>query len=321
MQHSTLKSIEDHLGPEPIDVFICCASFEERSQSIAASLSVSKVRHAVIFVNRDYLSVAKGNLACLERIFDGRHGTYELDTDNPLFTADRVVEGLACLSPERGVRRVIVDVTSFTRESMLIMLRYLHDCRPEGASVEFLYANAKEYSVGDSAEKKWLSLGHKEVRSVLGYSGLLLPSKQNHLIVLVGFEDERALTLVYECEPAKITLGIADESEWATGPHQDTNVDRLRRLKNVVGEVNEFTFSGYDARATKRSIQAIIEQNQTFNTIIAPMNTKISTIGAAMVALEDEGVQICYSQADVYNTSSYSLAGKHFFQFSLDELT
>ena len=103
-------------------------------------------------------------------------------------------------------------------------------------------------------------------------------------------------------------------------PHQDTNVDRLKRLKNVVGEVEEFTFSGYDARATKVAIQSIVERNRSFNTIIAPMNTKISTIGAAMVALEDDTVHVCYSQADVYNVANYSKPGEHFFHLSIDEL-
>ena len=316
MLHSTLSNIEHHLGKETIDAFICCASYESRCLSIAKNLLLPKDAHAVIFVNRDFLSVAKDNLKSLEGIFERHHKSYEvyqLDTCNPLFTSDQIVKGFTDLLKTKDVRRFVIDVTSFTRESLLIMLKYFHYFKPEGVIVDLVYSNAKEYSVGDSVEKKWLSSGHKEVRSVLGYPGLLLPSKQNHLIVLVGFENDRALTLVHECEPAKITLGIPDETEWPTSPHQDTNIDRLLRLKNVVGKVNDFTFRGYDAKATKSSIQKIINQDHKYNTIIAPMNTKISTIGAAMVALEDENLQICYSQADAYNIANYSEPGDHFF--------
>ena len=42
------------------------------------------------------------------------------------------------------------------------------------------------------------------------------------------------------------------------------------------------------------------------------MNTKISTLGAAMVALEDESIQVCYAQADVYNANNYSTPGGTF---------
>lgn len=323
MIHSDeLVNVRRQLEPDPIDVFVCCAGYEERSLSIPRNLGESDVEHPVIFVNRDYLHlpVAKQHLDELRSVFPDRQCTYELDTGEPIFTADRIVEALSPVLDCEKKRRIVVDITSFTRESMLILLRYLFSRRQESKSIEFLYANAGEYSVGDSVENKWLSRGHKEVRSVIGYSGVLVPSKQTHLIVLVGFEDERALTLVHECEPAKISLGIADESDWATAPHQDTNVDRLTRIKNMVGMVEEFTFSGYDARSTKLSIQSIIERSQSFNTIIAPMNTKISTIGAAMVALENEIVQVCYSQADKYNISGYSRPGKHFFHLNIDEL-
>jgi len=88
----------------------------------------------------------------------------------------------------------------------------------------------------------------------------------------------------------------------------------------MVGAVDEFTFAGYDAVNTKRTIQEIVENTRDFNTVIAPMNTKISTLGAAMVALEDESVQICYAQANIYNASHYSAPGRHFFHLSMTEL-
>ena len=321
MLHAELANIGPQLASAPIDMFVCSASFEERSLSVAYNLTGLDIANATIFVNRDFLTVAQPNLEKLQKVFADFGRTYELDSGDPLFTADRIVEALSGPLAQEGLRRVVVDVTAFTRESMLILLRFLYSHKPPGTTIEFIYANAGEYSVGDSVDKKWLSRGHKEVRSVLGYSGILVPSKQTHLIVLVGFEDERALTLVHECEPAKITLGIADETDWATGPHQDTNVHRLTRLKNMVGEVEEFTFSGYDAAATKRIIQSIVEKNKSYNTIVAPMNTKISTIGAAMVALQNDAVQVCYSQADVYNVTGYSKPGEHFFYLNIEELS
>ena len=218
MLHSKLTNIRTQLGPERIDAFVCCASYEERCLSIPRSLDAAEVARPIICVNRDYLEVAKPQLDQIQTLFGDRHLTYELNTGDPLLTADRIVQALSKVLEDTNVRRIIVDVTAFTRESTLIMLRYLYMHNRADMSIEFLYANAGEYSVGDEVENKWLSKGHKEVRSVLGYSGLPVPSKQTHLIVLVGFEDERALTLVHECEPAKITLGVGDASDWATGP-------------------------------------------------------------------------------------------------------
>ena len=320
MHNDTLSELNRHIGAQPIDIFICCASFEERSKTIAMHLSVDSVRWAWICYNRDYQELSQDNLDELEALYGGKHTLVELDTTNPLLTADRISASLADFESSDTRMRIVIDVTAFTRESLLILVKYLFERRHHGYTVEFVYANAREYSVGDSSEEKWLSKGNREVRSVLGYPGVLVPSKQSHLIVMVGFEDERALSLIYECEPSRISLGIGNEVEWATRPHQDTNVARFRRLKNLVGAVDVFTFAGYDAVNTKRTIQEIVENTRDFNTVIAPMNTKISTLGAAMVALEDERVQICYAQANIYNTSHYSSPGRHFFHLSMTEL-
>ena len=321
MYSSMLHELDAYLGNRPIDAFICCASFEERSKSIATYLNVKSVRRSWIFINQDYQELSAENAQVLTDLFIGKHTLVRLDTRDPLLTADRISSSLLELRSNGVDKRIVIDITAFTRESLLILLKFLFDGLDQGYTVEFLYSNASEYSVGDASDKKWLSKGNREIRSVMGYPGVLVPSKQCHLIVLVGFENERALSLIDECEPSRISLGIANELEWATTPHQTTNVARLHRLINVVGAVEQFKFLGYDAGGTKKKLEGIIERVKGYNTVIAPMNTKISTLGAAMVALENESVQICYAQANIYNVLNYSAAGSHFFHLSMSEFT
>ena len=320
MLSGKLGEIARYAADEWIGALVCCASFEERCLSIPHQLSRENVGRMVLFVNKDYRNVAEGNVEILKRKFAEKCNLLELNTGDPILTADRIQEGFRGLKEDYDGGLVLIDITAFTRESMMIMLRYLAEDREFGVRVRFVYTRAMEYSIGDSVEEKWLSRGHREIRSVLGYSGMLAPSKRNHLVVMVGFEEERALALVHECEPAVISLGIADESDWATGPHQETNVQRLKRLENEVGEVRRFTFSGYDALATKKQLAKVVGQVVNHNTIIAPMNTKLSTLGAAVFALENDAVQICYSQADMYNVSRYSIPGDHFFCVDFEEL-
>ena len=74
-----------------------------------------------------------------------------------------------------GAHRFVIDATTFTRESLLILVRFLKQSLKTSDSVQFLYAPAKEYSIGTQYEDKWLSRGIREVRSVLGYPGDFLP--------------------------------------------------------------------------------------------------------------------------------------------------
>ena len=130
-----------------------------------------------------------------------------------------------------------------------------------------------------------------------------------------------ALSLIEEWDPAKISLGIGDENQWATRGHQLANQHRLDRLQRVVDSVNKkFVFNGYDAKETKDAIHKLVQNSQDYNNILAPMNTKISTICAGIVAIEDESIQLCYVQPNVYNTDKYSTPGDYFFYFSLDEI-
>lgn len=314
-----LSALNDYLGRRRIDALLCCASFEERCRVIPETVEVDKISHLWVSFNREFERLSKPNLEALESRYQGSCTVMELGINDPIVTADCFANHLEELCRISSAR-IVVDITSFTRESLLILIKFLSERMSEGQSLEFLYLRAKEYSVGDPPQHKWLSKGNREVRSVLGFPGAMVPSRGNHLIVLVGFEDERALSVVRECEPSLISLGVGDETEWATAPHQDTNITRLRRLQSMLGRVNVFAFRGYDANSTKRTVQGLIETKQAYNTILAPMNTKISTLGAAMVALEDESIQVCYAQADVYNTKNYSAPGEHFFHLSLEEL-
>lgn len=317
---STLESLNDSLGERAIDALICCASFEERCKTIPENIALSMVKHAWIAFNRNFKTSTVKNLETIKQRFEDKHTLMEFDTSNPLLTADCIEDKLKQLSALRQPR-VVVDITSFTRESLLILLKYLNERKNAWQSLEFIYIRASEYSVGEHSDNKWLSRGNQEIRSILGYPGTIVPSRKNHLVVLVGFEDERALNLIRECEPSRISLGIGEETEWAAKPHQSTNLERFRRLKSILGPVEEFTFKGYDARATKEVIKKLISNVPDYNTILVPMNTKISTIGAGMAALEDDSIQVCYAQADLYNIKNYSKPGSHFFHVSLEEIS
>ena len=321
MHYGALTELNSHLAGSPIDAFICCASFEERSKVAAECLEGSLVRHAWIAYNQDFESHTRRNLEAIRSRFGDRRTLIKIDTSDPLLTADRIKDRLSTVLADGPPKRIVVDITSFTRESLLILVNILMKQSHRQNTLEFLYTYAKEYSVGDETEAKWLSKGNREIRSVLGYSGDLVPSRPNHLIVLLGFEDERALSLIYECNPARISLGIADENDWATAPHQEKNLSCLRRLQSVMDTVEDFTFSGYDAKATKVRIQEVIARTPEYNAIVAPMNTKISTLGAAVAALEDPSIQVCYARATIYNVANYSNAGNQFFHTSLSEIS
>lgn len=319
MFHGQLDELPSRIDPTSIDLFICSASFESRCVSIPEIVKAHRPKHSVVAFTTELVALVRNHRDSMLGLLGEHTQLMPLSMSKPIVSADSISKILGPLL-QNDPLRIAVDITTFTRESLLIILRFIHDNAANGTCLEFLYSHAKEYSIGDECKEKWLSKGIQEVRSVLGFPGDLLPSRRNHLIVLVGFEDERALSLIRECEPSLISLGIADEIEPGTTPHQLTNIHNLVRLTACLDSVQHFTFKGYDAAATSKIIRDQMTTGLGMNTIIAPMNTKVSTVGAAMLAIEDDSIQICYAEPNIYNYERYSIPDVDFYHFQLDGL-
>lgn len=320
-QHGQLERLQCALGGDKIDVFVTAASFEERCLSILTSLGPIEIERNVVGVNQAYMEAIGHNLRRMEEVLGARGERLYVHSDKPLESARSIEEKVGrCLDGEP--KRVLVDITAFTRETLLMLLECIVRRRRAADTVLLAYANAREYSVGDPSDEKWLSRGIRDVRTVLGFPGIMAPSRPVHLIVMVGFEEERALELVKICEPAFVSLGVADIADEGAKSHQSTNLSRLERLRGHlrgrVRAVSTFGFRAYDASATKAALERQMEAFKACNSVLVPMNTKISTVGALLLALEDERVQICYAPANVYNIDGYSSPGSEYYLFDLD---
>jgi hypothetical protein len=210
-----------------------------------------------------------------------------------------------------------VDITTFTHEALLILLKLLQLKLKPTDSVTFLYTAALEYSVGDEEENKWLSKGIGEIRSVLGYPGKVLPTQKLHLVILTGFESERAERFIEEYEPNMLSLGLADPDSSTSPAHYPVNRAKHSRIAARHKDAVTFVFSCSDPVETMTAIQDRIRQVPDHNVLIAPMNTKISTVGAALVAFDNDSVQLCYATANQYNESNYSKPDSNCYLFTV----
>lgn len=311
-----LTDLGDTLGHSDVDLFIGSASFEKRCRSVLGNVERDHIKRALVAVNRTFGSRLDENLDWFRQRLGDRIEYLEVFSHDPvssLVNVEQSVTRLLALRP----RSVVVDITTFTRESLVMLIRVLYRHREQSTTVSFVYATASQYSVGSSADSsRWLSAGVRNVRPVLGFTGQMAPSRDTHMIVMVGFEDERALELIRSCEPTRVSLGVCDPREPGTQSHQDTNVQRLSRLMSVLPDVAEFEFPGYDPSATQRVLEAQIRLFDDCNVVIAPMNTKMSTVGAALLALQDQSIQLCYATPYFYNFDNYSLPGEDYYLFS-----
>lgn len=308
-----LSDLEQVL-PGDIDLFICSSSFEERCLSIASSISSGRIRNVILATHQDRPECDSGRVLEFRSIYGDKLIRALMSTDNPLVTADGLREALN--EAKRDVKNILVDITTFTHESVLILYRLLLVTFKE-VNITFSYTSAQEYMLGDDAQQKWLSKGIKNIRSVIGYPGEIRPSQPIHLIILAGYEMDRAARLIENYEPEQLSLGCGKKEESISERLYDDNIKYYRKLLSLLGRASEFEFSTKSPAVTRDVIMAQASLYPDHGVVIAPLNTKISTIGAAMAALERPEFQICYAQAEIYNTEGYSKPGDDCYLFKI----
>jgi hypothetical protein len=309
---------------EPIPhIFMCNASYENRCLSAALHVQRTEVHTALIGVNDNLHTYVNENANKLCELFGNVAERVLTDSTEPLVTADAWMAAIQNM-PKQRPRNFLCDITTFTHESLLILLKILSNSYQDGDSFMFVYSSAEDYDSPRTGHDKWLSKGVQDVRSVLGYPGIIRPSKKTHLIILVGYEHERATRLIQEFEPNMISLGRSGEGTSTSEKHLASNI-RFHQLATEMAAkyapVKTFEFPSNDPWGTKNAILAQGKCLEGYNVVVAPMNTKLSTIGCALAAWEDESIQLCYAQPIQYNYANYSTPGNTCYILDVPELS
>jgi hypothetical protein len=303
-QSGPIKPISES---RPDDLFLACASYEPRSTSVVSQLDTNyQTRFGRVYVNKEFTSGSAGlrlnaNLGTIKSKLSGSVSEVEVHLGSWL---DPILQLEALLLATRiddsthdsPVQHITIDVTTFNREALLCAIAIIRENYPL-AVVRTLYVSPDKH--GD-----WLSRGYRLVRSIVGFPGVQQPALPTALVVLSGFEPDRTQKIVEEYEPSKLLLGIGDpptEPSFLTRNLHDQSLMLARQ------DVEQFKFPANDMLACLSKLQSIVsELKDQYNIVLAPMSTKLSTLGAYLVAECNRDIQIAYCVPGEYNIDDYS---------------
>jgi hypothetical protein len=299
-------------------VFICFASFEKRSTISATAIPRDRISKTIAFrsinvANEDAVETICSKLSDVQII--------EIELRNPISVAQDMTTCVKELI-SAGNQSLVVDVTTFTHESLAMLIKLLYDNQKAFTTIHFLYNGAFDYSDSktDGLKQMWLSKGCRDVRNVIGYPGMMRPALKTCLVLLTGFELERATGLIEILEPDRLMLGIGTE------PTHENNQEAMDYFRKKFTEwesnyknsnYSNFEFSCKNISSAIVSIENVVASNPDENYIVVPLNTKLSTIAAAIVALRNKKIQICYPLPEIYNTKNYSIPSDTITVFDL----
>jgi hypothetical protein len=314
-----LTEINEKIGN--YDLFIGSCSFEDRCLSFAKNIDKNKITHAILSYTSEYLEYLNNNKTILENIFLSKVKSIEVRHSDPIFSIDNIRQSILNIIQYNNVVSILIDITTFTHETLLMLIRLLQKICP-GINIDCVYSNASKYDSEHSRNAKWLSKGIKEIRSVLGYSGNIVPTKKTHLIVIVGYEYERATSIINTIEPDSIALCYGRASDATTEKDKDANKHYLQLVKKMAisyNDIIQFEIKCNNPFDTCEILLNHVNSVSGKNILILPLNNKISTVGASFAALKNSNIQLCYAPALIYNYSNYSSAGDSCYIFNISE--
>jgi hypothetical protein len=313
------KELDTLLNTQQIDYFISSSSFEDRCFGLSNHLTGFSFDKVLIFGNIDFdHKIIENRVIMADHLSQNSEVTFaDLMVDKPEFSFISMVNECAELFLSKP-KITLIDITTFTHEGLLMLFKLLITFKRPEDKLIFSYTIAKDYSSNVTENNdKWLSKGVKGFRSIIGYPGYSDPSKKNHLIVLFGFEKERTIRLIEEFDFEIVSLAFGAKNDSVAASHQLINEDRHSEILNLYSNAKKFELSLTDPYLAKSQILSYVQDHSEYNIVIAPMNNKISTIGAGLAAIENPDIQLFYMQANVYNTEAYSDTSDEFIFIDL----
>lgn len=288
----------------PDDLFICCASFEERCISSVQKMGADfRTRFAVIFLIEEtvYKKQVDTNLFRLQSELGRRTGEgifiISCQRGNPIDGINQLKNIWAKCKPKNPDETYLtIDISGFTKIYLLELLHYL--------VIELNLGIPRILHTAQTYLPTKLTRGVEQITTVPNFFGSSSLEKQTVLVLFLGFEPERSLAVWKHYNPAKTIALVADPPRYGSQDYlkyaRDNNSYLLSQPSVEVEAV-----SADNPYAVKSVLEAIYGDTRgSFNMVIGPFGTKPQTVGVFFFCLEHPKAQVVYSFPVNY-TKSY----------------
>jgi len=300
---SAIKGVKDSL-------FIACPSYEDRSVAVAERLSADYVvDRVVLFTSVEYSDKGKfpshlqRNKHALEKACSLGLTTLNFCMDQPIRSMVEFEKLCRHWHELSRLESITVDVSTFPRQELIVLLRVLESL-PHLPRIRLFYTEPGEY--GTETPSGWLTRGVKSVRTVPGFGGIQQPGKKKLLIMFLGHEDERA-AITWKRHQPETTITIFPDPNYR------------KELNGIVERTHQILFTKLAsakiyapvaARGIEEAQNAVLElweeYQKTHFLVVAPLGTKLQSLGVYRAAKLKRDIQITYAVPSVYNFNAYS---------------
>lgn len=287
---------------EPDDFFIVCTSFEARCLGAIDKAVEGKYRAKYVIIidyeEREPQKDREWNKYRREMIKKshlltplGRGGTKILSCSRDDFRSgyDELPNLLNCLGYPAASKdlNITIDISTMTKPYILLMLKALDSF--ERSNIRVVHTEPAEYSERD------LSLGVKSIDWIPFFNGHPQSFNSTLLIIFPGFEGERSYAIWEELEPQK-TFVFFSNPGYRYGYYEFAKKRNKQLLREPM--VEEKTIHPRKPDEVVKALKGLCAENPDWNIVVAPLGTKLETVGVYLFTREypEKGIQIVYAR-------------------------
>ncbi len=280
---------------------IAFGSWEQRfSLGIERDLRSTECESVVVFYYDGYAERTEAERQAMRR-FCALRGVevFEVEIRSDSFCAGWM-KIFACIDERVTVGDdVTVDISTMPRDIIWSVFWMLER---KGVSVKYVYHSPAEY--GDD----WLSRDPRPPRMIYKLSGGVLPSDPTALLLILGYDIQRAKRLIRWYAPKRIIVGMQ------VGDRFKRNQDLMRRQLGELKQDHDVSDFGLDAYAEDRGRgainKAIRDVSEHENVIMSSLGPKLTSVAIYEVQREFPRFGLAYTPANEFS-NDYSIGIGH----------
>ena len=269
---------------------IAFASWEDRFKlGVDYDLRKAQIRQALVFHFESYASRTQDNRDAVQKICEKHRTTYiplELNADHPAANWQKII-GTIDSTVQNG-QEVVIDISTMPREVIWYVLWFL---KQQSIKARYVYHKPRNY--GD----EWISREPRTPRLVYKLSGEASPSVKTALLATVGFDSQRIRRLISWCEPAKIMIGVQEQSEFSR--NNEAMGDYREELQK---ECEIFELDAYAEDRGMGAIRGALERlDSSYNVLMSSLGPKLTAVTLFELQREHPERGLVYAPSNQFN--------------------
>jgi len=186
---------------------------------------------------------------------------------------------------------IVIDISVMVKPYIFLLLKHLDSLHTK--NMYFLYTEPASYDI--------LTKGTMIAKDVPGYSGAKDLGKKDALVILLGFEGNRAVQVLNEVNP-DLTIPVNGFPSYRPN-FKDRSIMENKELLSEDDILKNLCYApANDPFETKNLLEEIyFKYSHRYNITIVPLGTKPMAFGSCLFAMEHKDCRIVYSYPKEYS--------------------